>query len=101
MRNTRELCIFVRMKNNKLTLSVEKELVNQVKKYISQDNETITGIVSDFLETYVAMKSQNTPLAQDKANHASKYAGIITLHAHLSKEDIADTIISKHSKRFK
>ncbi len=89
------------MKNNKLTLSVDKEIVDKVKTYISQENESITSIVSDFLETYIAMKSKDTPYAQEKANHASKYAGIISLKENISKEDIADTIISKHSKRFK
>jgi|GEM_PF-5569368 len=89
------------MKNNKLTLSVDKEIVDKVKEYIINDNESITSIVSDFLETYIAMKSKDTPFAQERARHAAKYAGIITLQDYSSKENIADAIISKHSKRFK
>jgi len=89
------------MKNNKLTLSVDKEIVDKVKSYIINEDESITSIVSDFLETYISMKSKDTPLSLEKASHADKFAGIITLQNHFSKENIADTIIEKHSKRFK
>lgn len=88
------------MKNNKLTLSVDKKLVEKVK-YILSENESITNIVSDFLETYVAMKTNKTPQENHFSAHASKFAGIISLQDKISKTDIADTIINKHSKRFK
>ncbi len=88
------------MKNNKLTLSVDKKLV-EVVKYVIPENESITLIVSEFLETYVAMKSNPTAQENHYLNHANKFAGIISLQKNISKTDIADTIFEKHSKRFK
>lgn len=87
---------------NKLTLSVDKALVEKVKQYTLSEQESISGIVSDFLETYIAMKSKNTAPNHEIASHAAKFAGIISLKNSASHKDtIADTIISKHQKRFK
>ena len=89
------------MKNNKLTLSVDKNLVDKVKHFIKQEDESITNIVSEFLETYVAMKSNKSISEDHFSSHAEKFAGIISLQNSSSKLNIADTIIAKHSKRFK
>lgn len=87
---------------NKLTLSVDKTLVEKARKYTSKEHESISNLVSDFLETYIAMKSKNTLPDNTIGSHAAKFAGIISLHnASSRKEDIADIIIEKHQKRFK
>ncbi|MES2617677.1 MAG: DUF6364 family protein [Bacteroidota bacterium] len=87
---------------NKLTLSVNKHLVEKAKKYTALENESISNIVSDFLETYIAMKS-NSPSSDNRfSTHAAKFAGIVSLKNSASKKsEIADIIIEKHQKRFK
>lgn len=87
---------------NKLTLSVDKTLVEKAKKYTAKENESISNLVSDFLETYIAMKSKHSTPDNSFNSHAAKFAGIISLkNSNTRKEDIADTIITKHQKRFK
>lgn len=88
--------------DNKLTLSVNKSLVEKAKKYTALENESISNLVSEFLETYIKMRS-NHPIPDNHPNsHAAKFAGIISLNNSASKKSvIADTIIEKHIKRFK
>lgn len=40
----------------KLTLSCNKEIIEEAKKYASQEEDTISGLVEDYLETYIAVK---------------------------------------------
>lgn len=87
---------------NKLTLSVDKKLVEKAKKYTTLENESISNLVSEFLETYIAMKSKKEVTDHHFSSHAEKFAGIISLRNTSPRKDIiADTIIEKHRKRFK
>ncbi len=88
-------------KENKLTLSVNKALVEKAKKYTALENESISNIVSEFLETYINMRSNHPNPNNHLNSHAAKFAGIISLKNNSSKKSIiADTIIEKHQKRF-
>ena len=40
----------------KLTLSCNKEIIEEAKKYASQEEDSISGLVEDYLETYIAVK---------------------------------------------
>ena len=88
--------------DNKLTLSVNKALVEKAKKYTAMENESISNIVTEFLETYISMRSNHPSPGNHPASHAAKFAGIISLKNSASKKSvIADTIFEKNSKRFK
>lgn len=89
-------------KDTKLTLSVNKALIEKAKKYTALENESLSNIVSEFLETYIAMKSNNPNPNNHPESHASKFAGIISLKNSASKKsNIADTIFEKHQNRSK
>jgi hypothetical protein len=40
----------------KLTLSCNKEIIQEAKKYASDEEDTISGLVEDYLATYIAIK---------------------------------------------
>lgn len=40
----------------KLTLSCSKEIINEAKLYANQEDDTISGLVEDFLRTYIEVK---------------------------------------------
>ncbi|MDI1235794.1 MAG: DUF6364 family protein [bacterium] len=89
-------------KEYKLTLSVEKEIVEKAKVYASEEHNSISSLVTDFLETYIAMKSSENNPSKGDNSHASKFAGIISLNQNKSNQtDIASAILDKHKKRFK
>jgi hypothetical protein len=100
--------IFVRMKKRtqekdyKLTLSVDKAIVDKAKAYTLDEKSSISSLVTDFLETYIAMKSSEKKTSHAIHSHASKFAGIISLKQNsTNKTAITSAIIDKHKKRFR
>ncbi len=62
----------------KLTLSCNKKTIDEAKKYAELNNESVSYIVSEFLETYISINknSKNHDHAvQEKIKLARKFSG--------------------------
>ena len=68
------------MENNKtkLTLSCDKKIIDDAKKYADLNNESVSGIVSEFLETYISINKNlgdPTHSLQEKIKLVKKFSG--------------------------
>lgn len=66
----------------KLTLSCNKDIIEEAKKYAELNNESVSNIVSEFLETYISINKnssiQNNSI-QEKIKLAKKFSGAFKL----------------------
>ena len=46
----------MKKEKTKLTLTIDKEIIRQVKEYATQEEDVISHMVQDYLETYIAVK---------------------------------------------
>jgi len=66
----------------KLTLSCNKEIIEEAKKYAELNDESISNIVSEFLVTYISINknsaNRNNSI-QEKIKLAKKFSGAFKL----------------------
>ena len=74
----------MKQKNNtKLTLTCDPDIILEAKKYVEQEDESLSSIVEDFLATYIAVKKNKSKGEyQFHSPEINKLSGIFKLGNH-------------------
>ncbi len=72
------------MENNKtkLTLSCDKKIIEEAKKYAEINNDSVSNIVSEFLETYITINkniNDHDHAVKEKIKLVRKFSGSFSL----------------------
>lgn len=67
----------------KLTLTIDKEIIKLAKQYANNEEDVISHMVEDYLETYIAVKKNKAEGKEPFFNpDIAKLSGIFKLGAH-------------------
>ncbi len=86
----------------KLTLSCKKTIINEAKKYAELNHESVSNIVSEFLETYISI-NKNTAhpdhAIKEKIKLAKRFSGSFHLGASKDYKSEYLKVKTKHTKK--
>ena len=95
-----KLNIFVRMKK-KLTLLVDADLVDRMKRRVSADGQSLSALVEQFFAQQLSNRNTAppTPSNSDADEFIVKFGGLISGYATLSDAQIQELVYQERLKK--